>query len=111
MIAPYHFKRVLRSAAAVRTLETRRNTLSISQPDQRLTRSVPNPEVSSFGENGPARERIAPSGAAAVQQVRREKPAVIGLSGVVVGMERRFAQVQMAVRKGFEPLIRLQRFH
>ena len=66
-------------APGARTSQTRRTTLQILQRNQRPTRSVPNPEVISFGENGSGREPFGPSGADAGQQVQLGMPVAIGL--------------------------------
>lgn len=61
-----------------RELRTRKTTLRIPQQNQLLTRSVQNPAVISFGENGARREPFGPSGAKAGQQAQLGKPAVNG---------------------------------
>ncbi len=96
--------RSLRFAASIRhpttgTFETRRTTLSIRQSFQRLTRSVLNPEVISFGENGPQRESNGLGHHKAGQQVWDEKPSFIGLSRPPPRRERLFAQEAVAEGK------------
>ena len=81
------------------TIETRRTTLRIPQQNQPFTRSVLNPAVISFGENGPERERFDSFGARAGQQLLREKPAVIGLFMAVAWTERRSALGSLAEGK------------
>jgi hypothetical protein len=60
-------------------IRNRRTTLPIPQLFQWLTRSVLNPAVNSFGENGAKREPNGLGDREASQQVGLEKPADIGL--------------------------------